>query len=321
MLLSKAIEGFVVAKLASGYSSNTLGMYRVYLKLLSSFIHDADVDTIKPADLERFMAWVSTEYKPHRVNGDASPVKPATLANTWSAIRSFWGWYDSEFHTGRPDLKLARPRAQAQVVEPFTENEVRALVSAAEAFDIHPKTDRQKPYKTKRKTSDRDVSIILTLLDTGVRVGELCRLKVRDVDLANGEVTVIAYGSGQKTKPRHVYTGKAARRALWRYLAQREDIQPTDPLFLTVEDRPLTRSGISSLLKNLAGRAHVANVHPHRFRYTFAITYLRNGGDVFTLQRILGHSTLDMVKRYLALADADDAETHRRASPADRWRL
>jgi len=104
-------------------------------------------------------------------------------------------------------------------------------------------------------------------------------------------------------------------------LAQREDIQSTDPLFLTVEDRPLTRSGISSLLKNLAGRAHVANVHPHRFRHTFAITYLRNGGDVFTLQRILGHSTLDMVKRYLALADADDAETHRRASPADRWRL
>jgi len=59
MLLSKAIEGFVVAKLASGYSSNTLGMYRVYLKLLSSFIHDADVDTITSADLERFMAWVS----------------------------------------------------------------------------------------------------------------------------------------------------------------------------------------------------------------------------------------------------------------------
>lgn len=74
MLLSKAIEGFVVAKLASGYSSNTLGMYRVYLKLLSSFIHDADVNTITPADLERFMAWVSTEYKPHRVNGDTSPI-------------------------------------------------------------------------------------------------------------------------------------------------------------------------------------------------------------------------------------------------------
>ena len=111
MLLSKAIEGFIVAKLASGYSSNTLGMYRVYLKLLASFTHDADVDKITSPDLERFMAWVSTEYKPHRVNGDTSPIKPATMANTWSAIHSFWGWYDSEFHTGRPDLKLARPRA------------------------------------------------------------------------------------------------------------------------------------------------------------------------------------------------------------------
>jgi integrase len=126
------------------------------------------------------------------------------MANTWSAIRSFWGWYDSEFHTGRPDLKLARPRAQVEVVEPFTEDEVRALISAAQAFDIHPKTDRQKPYKTRRKTSDRDVSIILTLLDTGVRVGELCRLKVRDVDLTSGEITVVALASGWEVTRRDV---------------------------------------------------------------------------------------------------------------------
>jgi integrase len=126
------------------------------------------------------------------------------MANTWSAIRSFWGWYDSEFHTGQPDLKLARPRAQVEVVEPFTEDEVRALISAAQAFDIHPKTDRQKPYKTRRKTSDRDVSIILTLLDTGVRVGELCRLKVRDVDLTSGEITVVALAGGWEVTRRDV---------------------------------------------------------------------------------------------------------------------
>jgi integrase/recombinase XerD len=94
-----------------------------------------------------------------------------------------------------------------------------------------------------------------------------------------------------------------------------------DPLFLTREDRPFSGQVLYHLLRRLGEKAGVENCRPHRFRHTFAIQYLRNGGDVFTLQRLLGHSSMVMVKHYLALSSADDKEAHRKASPGDRWRL
>jgi site-specific recombinase XerD len=103
----------------------------------------------------------------------------------------------------------------------------------------------------------------------------------------------------------------------WLYLAKRPNTVPKDKLF------ELDAESIRSLFKRLGERAVVNNVqpHPHRLRHTFAITYLRIGGDIYSLKYLLGHSTLVMVERHLHLTAADASNAHRRASPANNWRL
>lgn len=83
----------------------------------------------------------------------------------------------------------------------------------------------------------------------------------------------------------------------------------------------MNASAIRLLLKDLGDKGGMKNCHPHRLRNTFAVEYLRNDGDLFTLQMILGHNSMDKVMHYLQLAKADTKNAHRRASPVDKWRL
>jgi len=165
--------------------------------------------------------------------------------------------------------------------------------------------------------ADRNKAIIYLLLDTGIRASELGNLRIHHVDVRNRRETVMGKGSKQRCIPFSSRTGQV----LWRYLAQRSDDTAAEFLFLTIHGRKLTRSQLLHILVAIGKRSGVNGVNVHRFRHTFAINYLRNGGDPYTLQIMLGHSTMDMVKRYLSIAQADLDKSHKLASPVDNWRL
>jgi integrase/recombinase XerD len=171
----------------------------------------------------------------------------------------------------------------------------------------------------KRPTRKRDKAIVLVLLDTGIRVSELARLKLDDINFKTGALHIRPFGSGRKTKGMTVFLGKSARSALWLYVAER--IDDKDNLFITMKQKPMNRNSIRQIVNNLGVRAGITRAYPHRFRHTFAIQFLRNGGDIFSLQRILGHSSLVMVKEYVRLANVDIQQAHLLASPVDRWGL
>ena len=160
-------------------------------------------------------------------------------------------------------------------------------------------------------------AIILTLLDTGLRASELCDLTIGDYDRGRGRLH-IRHGKGDKQ--RFVPVGQRAQKSLWRYLADRPRAKPSAPLFATRNGNHLDRDNLRHLLDRLGKNSGVTGVYPHRFRHTYAIEFLRAGGNLLTLQAILGHETLEMVRRYARIAEQDIDEAGGN-SPVDNWKL
>ncbi len=321
--ISKSIDGFLKFKAAEGLSLRTMASYEYTLKRWVDYIGDRSVNEIQASDLTGYMAWLRTEYKPVRFNGSSEPLSPKSIRNVWVTFRSFFSWLQVEFKYPNPAKEISAPKFQKHPVDTFTKEEVERILKAC-VYSRESQTEVRKKFVMRRPSANRDQAIILMLLDTGVRATELCSLMVGDVDLKTGKVTIRhGVGGGAKGgKGRSVYLGKVARKAVWRYLAGREDgDDPDAPLFISQADRPFNKDSLRVLINRLGSRAEVQKTYPHKFRHTFAITYLRAGGDVFTLQSQLGHGSLDMVRHYAQIADVDVENAHRKASPADNMRL
>lgn len=168
-------------------------------------------------------------------------------------------------------------------------------------------------------SNERDRAIVLFAVDSGVRASELCALRVGDVRLDNGEVTV-RQGKGQKE--RLTYIGAKVRKQLLRYFARERNGQPdaTEPLFTRRDDggcEPLVYNGLKQIVFRLR-QASGVRFSMHAFRRTFAINSLRNGMDLYTLARLMGHSDITVLRVYLELIDTDGETAHQKFGVVDR---
>jgi len=323
--MSNAMTGFLQYKSAEGLAPVTVDGYERDLKLWMEYQGDLNIFQINSQHILSFLNYMRTEYVPRRIAGDNSrKLAPKTVYNIYVSLASFFTWASREFDLSNPMKNIPRPRVpEDPPVEPFKREEVELLIKACD-FCKEAVTDQRRKFTMQRSTAKRDKAILLTLLDTGLRASELCALRLADVDMKSGKVRIRSGEAGRAKggKGRVVYLGKSARRFVWRYLAEREDgDDPDAPLFIGKFQRPLTRDALRQVIKALGDKAGVKKCHPHRFRHTFAITYLRSGGDIFTLKSLLGHGSLDMVEHYARIAEVDVEQAHRKASPADNWKL
>ena len=318
MKLSTALDGFKLHMLGDGYSQNSISLYLHYLKMFCSHLDDPDIETITETMVQKFYVWIQTEYKPVRFNKNQEPLSKSSVNKVWVALRTFYGWIEETFHQPRQDGMISQVEEPEIEIVPFSESEIKLLLRGCKNVLVHGTTRAREHYQ-RRPTATRDESIIRLLTDTGVRASEFCRLTREDADLVTGALTVKRWGSGRKTKNRTVYIGNYTKKSLWLYINTRTD--QNERLFVTDDGCEMDRNTLKNLISGIADNAGVKHAYPHRFRHTFAIQYLRNGGDVFTLQKILGHTSWKMVRRYLAIAQVDIANAHRRASPIDNWKI
>ncbi len=200
--------------------------------------------------------------------------------------------------------QVVRPKPEIKQIDPFSPQEIKAILAALD-----------RPY-TRSDYRHRMKATILLLLDTGLRASEVCSLTVDMIDVRSGKIIVMGKGS----KERAVEIGPRTSQAIWKWI-QYSGGKPGHPLFTSKTGRRIDRDALAHRVRELGLKAGVANCHPHRFRHTFAIMFLRNGGNAYALQQLLGHSSMETVRIYIKLAQVDLEQAHRRASPVENLKL
>ncbi|MCC6271146.1 MAG: tyrosine-type recombinase/integrase [Microbacteriaceae bacterium] len=306
MKLSTVIQGYWLDKKLE-FSKQTVQTYSYPFRYLVEYLGDVEFTDITTNHIRHFLIHLQ----------ESRNLSRRSLSDYWIALSSLWSWAETEL--GTPHVirdKVKRPKYSKKQIEYFTQGEIKSLVSTLDSR-AEWTTSTGKSVQAKRSTALRDTAIILTLFDTGIRASELCALVVGDYDPDRGRLH-IKHGKGDKA--RYVVVGNRTQKALWRYLVARPKAKPTDPLFATRGDGHINRNNLRQMLNRIGDNAAVDNVHPHRFRHTFAITFLRNGGNVLLLKELLGHESLQTVLEYVRIAESD-IDTGQKYSPADNWKV
>jgi site-specific recombinase XerD len=309
--LENLFEGYMLCAQSEGRSPATISLVVTSIRYLQEFLSAnrlvTDITRIGASELRGFIIHLQDRqrFAHHRfTKPQEGHLSGHTVNGYLRAVRAFWSWAQKEgFVEKNPFSQIKIPKAPKKIMPTFTQEQLRRLIAAID---------------TRTPLGHRDYIIILTLMDTGIRCSELTGLEVQNVNLQARLFKV--WGKG--AKERMVPFGRKVQSALWKYLTyyRPEPLMPRyDHVFLTGQGRPLTKDRVETLVERYGRRADITGVRvsPHTFRHTFAVMFLRNGGDVFSLQRIMGHSTLDVLRIYINMAQADIQEAHRRHSPAD----
>lgn len=298
---SEAKALFLLHCRAKNLSKRTVPWYEEKLAYFERFLQqhypDVDLTALTPALIKDF---ICEQQRRDNEKVKGRTLSSYTVAGIVRVLKVFFNFLnEEEYLETNPCGKIKVPKIQKKIIKPLSDGEIQKLLSAC-----NPKTF----------VGFRNYLMLLLFLDAGIRLSELLYLKVGDVDWERYTLRILGKGN----KEREVPFGVRVAKSFIKYLKWRGDVSGHDFVFVDTYGQKLKMRNIEKIVKVCGKKAAVENVHCHRFRHTFALNWVKHGGDIFSLQRILGHSTLDMVKNYVNLAGEDIVKKHRQFGWMDR---
>jgi len=293
MILITVIEEFMLEQKVRGNSDATLEYYSTVLRFFRDYVGElVDVNDI-----------TLHQCKQYAVQLQLSSITSASVQSYVRGLRAFLRWcYDNDYIEVNICQKFKLPKATRKVIDVLTDEEVERLFNC---------------FRSPGFLSARNRLIIALMLDSGLRLHEVVSLTVDSVHLSERYI-IVQRGKGDKQ--RIVPIGSYTATLLEGYYRE-ISWASCKPLIIKASDtrivEPITDTTIKQLFRKLKDRSGIERLHPHLLRHTFATRFLENGGNIYTLQAILGHTSLEMVKRYLHLANSRIRADFTKYSPLD----
>lgn len=297
MLLKDCYEEFIYDCECRHLAEGTIRNYKAEIRFLVDFLADNgiyDVDDVKPSHIRKFM----------KSKQDAG-CKPGYVNDLLKACKTMFSYLEQESYVeNNVTLKVKNVRQPKTVIETFTEQEIKRMLNYYTGADY---------------LSVRNKTIITLLFDTGARCNEMIQMEPDDVAQ---DYIIIRHGKGNKERvvPKSPYLGKQLiryQRVRQGYFADKAVCASN--LFLSKTGKPLTGEAVARMLKDAAREVGVSpsiRVSPHTCRHTFAQMQLKNGLDLYSLSRLMGHVNISITQRYLqGIKDKDIVDAGNRTSP------
>lgn len=292
------MEAFLRSIKSRNRSADTVGFYRQNLTRFRDILEkqgiSTQVDRITSDIIEGYFIAYSLDELENSYN---------TVAIRLRALRAFYNWLVSRGTVERNPLDSIVIGTSRNRVETYTREQINDIL-------------RQPDLET--FVGFRDYTMMVLFLETGVRLREITDIEVDDVKFTDSQIVIW----GKNRTYRRVPIQKRTQTVLKRYLKAR-GASPVPYLFITQDDAKMSRRIVQERIRKYGRMAGITNVRnsPHTFRHTFAKMSVQNGANIFELQKILGHKTLDMVRVYVNLFSRDVAKAHAKFSPVENLNM
>ena len=273
------IEAFLNERKAQNLAKGTIDFYWSNLKPFLEYLNDIQVQYISqitPNIIRDFLLILKDRGR-----------NEGGIHGVYRSIKAWlkWYWEEMDLETKNPIDKVKAPKVTIEPIEGISKEDFNKLLATC---------PKNKFY------GERDRTIFMILLDTGVRANELCQINIEDINLVDSSI-LIRQGKGRK--PRFVFMGKSTRRQIrkwFRYLKVDEGA-----LFINRSGDRISYITLREILRRSSIRACIEIPSLHDFRRAFCLNSLRAGVDLLSLSRLMGHTSLQLLSRYAKQVKGD----------------